>query len=120
MVFTSFLNENKDFRLYWGNSKVMFKKISQNFVKSPLKFCLISQILLHSLWHVCITNQYLLPTKATQTLIRLGNLYRSCTDCTVMQMDLGPCWLMCHTADHDFHFEDIFMPDYTVYLDGIV
>ena len=30
-----------------------FKKISQNFVKSPLKFCLISQILVHSLWHVC-------------------------------------------------------------------
>ena len=54
VVFTSFLNENKDFRLYWGNSTVMFKKISQNFVKSPLKFCLISQILLHSLWHVWI------------------------------------------------------------------
>ena len=32
---------------------MMFKKISQNFVKSPLKFCLISQILVHSLWHVC-------------------------------------------------------------------
>ena len=32
---------------------MMFKKISQNFVKS-LKFCLISQILVHSLWHVCI------------------------------------------------------------------
>ena len=29
----------------------MFKKISQNFVKSPLKFCLISQILVHSFWH---------------------------------------------------------------------
>ena len=36
-----------------GGSKVMFKKISQNFVKSPLKFCLISQIVVHSLWHVC-------------------------------------------------------------------
>ena len=33
----------------------MFMKISQNFVKSPLKFCLISQILVHSLWHVCIS-----------------------------------------------------------------
>ena len=31
----------------------MFKKISQNFVKSPLKFCIISQILVYSLWHVC-------------------------------------------------------------------
>ena len=36
-----------------GDSNVMFKKISQNFVKSPLNFCLISQILVHSLWHVC-------------------------------------------------------------------
>ena len=40
------------FRPYWGSSKVMFKKISQNFVKSPLKVCLTSQILVHSLWHV--------------------------------------------------------------------
>ena len=31
----------------------MFKNISQNFVKLPLTFCLISQILVHSLWHVC-------------------------------------------------------------------
>ena len=35
----------------------MFKKISQNFVKSPLKFCLISQILVHNLWHVCMVFQ---------------------------------------------------------------
>ena len=34
----------------------MFKKISQNFVESPLKFCLISQFSVHSLWHVCIDN----------------------------------------------------------------
>ena len=39
-------------RLYLGRSKVMFKKISQNFVKSPLKFSLISWILVHSSWHV--------------------------------------------------------------------
>ena len=32
---------------------MIIKKILQNFVKSPLKFCLISQILVHSLWHVC-------------------------------------------------------------------
>ena len=32
----------------------MFKKISQNFVKSPLNLCRISQVLVHSLWHVCI------------------------------------------------------------------
>ena len=34
--------QKKAFRLYWRSSKVMFKKISQNLVKSPLKFCLIS------------------------------------------------------------------------------
>ena len=44
--------KKKDFRLYWESSKVMFQKISQNFVKSPLKSCLVSQILVHSLWHV--------------------------------------------------------------------
>ena len=32
----SFLHELKDFRQYWRSSKVMFKKLSQNFVKSPL------------------------------------------------------------------------------------
>ena len=47
IVFTSFLHK-KVFRPYWGSSKVMFKKITQNFFKSPLKsplqFCLVSQI----------------------------------------------------------------------------
>ena len=45
--------KKEDLRLYCGKTKVMFKKISQNFVKSPLVFCLISQILFHSLWHEC-------------------------------------------------------------------
>ena len=40
----------------------MFKKISPNFVKSPLKFCLISQILVHSLWHVCKSPQCFEPS----------------------------------------------------------
>ena len=44
--------KKKKTRLYLGSLEVMFKKISQNFVKSPLKFCVISQILVHSLWHV--------------------------------------------------------------------
>ena len=48
----SYMKE-KDIRLYWGSAKVMFKKISQNFVKSPLKFGLISQIFVKSLWHIC-------------------------------------------------------------------
>ena len=33
---------------------MMFKKISQNFIKSPLKICLISQTFVNILWHVCI------------------------------------------------------------------
>ena len=55
VVFTSFLHvkkkrkRKKDFSLYLGNSIMMYKKISYNFIKSPLKFCLISQILVHSL-----------------------------------------------------------------------
>ena len=31
----------------------MLVKISQNFTKSPLKICFISQTSVHSLWHVC-------------------------------------------------------------------
>ena len=31
---------------------VVFIKISQNFIRSHLKICLTSQILVHSLWHV--------------------------------------------------------------------
>ena len=50
-----------DLRLYCGKTKVMFKKISQNFVKSPLVFCLISQILVHSLWHECTSPPHPTP-----------------------------------------------------------
>ena len=38
--------------LFWGSSKVIFVKISQNLIKSPLKVWFISQISVHSLWHV--------------------------------------------------------------------
>ena len=31
---------------------MIFVKLSQNFIKSPLKICHISQISVHSLWHV--------------------------------------------------------------------
>ena len=49
---TSFLHLNKGFWLLLGSSKVIFVKISQNFIKSPLKICLIPKISVHSLWHV--------------------------------------------------------------------
>ena len=37
---------------FWGSFKVIFVKISQNFIKSSLRICLTSQISIHSLWHV--------------------------------------------------------------------
>ena len=41
---------------YWagggGSLNVIFVKISQNFIKSPIKNCLISQISVFSLWNV--------------------------------------------------------------------
>ena len=43
---------NNNFRLYWGSSEVMLKKISQNFIKFPIRFCIISQLLAHSLWNL--------------------------------------------------------------------
>ena len=49
----------------------MFKKISQNFVKFPLKFCLISQILVHSLWHVCTYINFD-PLKPHFYIVKLG------------------------------------------------
>ena len=54
VVFTSFLHEKMTLDNSGGAPKVMFKKISQKFVKSPLKCCLISQVQVHSLWHVCL------------------------------------------------------------------
>ena len=49
---TSFLHLNTGFWLFWGSSNLIFVKISQNFIKSPLKICLISRISVHTLWHV--------------------------------------------------------------------
>ena len=40
---TSFLHINTGFWLLLESSKVIFVKISQNFIKSHIKFCLISQ-----------------------------------------------------------------------------
>ena len=46
---TSLLHLNKGFWLFLKSSKVIFVKVSQNFINSPLKICLISQISVHSL-----------------------------------------------------------------------
>ena len=48
VVFTSFLHEKERRQTILEQVQVMFKKISQNFVKSPLKFCLFLQILVHA------------------------------------------------------------------------
>ena len=50
---TSFLHLNKGLWQFLESSKVISIKISQNFIKSPLKNCIISQISVYSLWHVC-------------------------------------------------------------------
>ena len=52
---TVFLHLNKSFWPFWGSYKVIFVKITENFIKSPVKICLTSQISVHSLWHGCIT-----------------------------------------------------------------
>ena len=40
LFITSFIHLNKGSWLFWGSSKVIFIKISQNFIKSPLKIAL--------------------------------------------------------------------------------
>ena len=50
---TSFLYLNKGFWIFWGSSNLIFVEMSQNFIKSPLKICLISQISAHIVWHEC-------------------------------------------------------------------
>ena len=50
---TNSIHYDKGFWLFWGSFEVILVKISQNFIKSHLKICLISQISVHSLWHVC-------------------------------------------------------------------
>ena len=49
---TSLLHINKGFWLLRRSFEVTFIKITLNFIKSHLKICLISQISVHSLWHV--------------------------------------------------------------------
>ena len=48
----SLLKLNLGNKIHLGSLKAVFVKVSQNFTKSHLKFCLISQISAHSLWHV--------------------------------------------------------------------
>ena len=55
---TSFLHLSKGFWLFLVSSKLLLVKISQNFVKSPLKHSLISQISVHSLWNVWMRHFY--------------------------------------------------------------
>ena len=50
----SLLKLNEGFKIPLGSLKANIIQVSQNFIKSHLKFCLISQISVHSLWHVCV------------------------------------------------------------------
>ena len=53
MFITSFIHYYKGLWHFRGSFKVIVVKISQNFIKSHLKICLISQVSVHSLWHAC-------------------------------------------------------------------
>ena len=76
--------KKKNFRLYWGSSKWMFKKISQNFAKFPFKFCLISLyygmcafilflfLLTFLFWCSCFLSKYLLLEKCKMSVVRSG------------------------------------------------
>ena len=55
---TKFTKAKLSFKIPLESFKVIFAKISQNFIKSHLKFCLISQISVHSVWHVCISEYF--------------------------------------------------------------
>ena len=54
MSITSLLKLTEGFKIPSGSLKAIFVKVSQNFIKSHLRFCLISQISVHSLWHVWV------------------------------------------------------------------
>ena len=56
-----------------GEFQSFFVKISKNFIKSPLKFWFISQISVHSLWHVCSMPEIFLVPHSHLTLCMLGN-----------------------------------------------
>ena len=56
---------HKGFCLFMESFKVIVVKISQKFIKSHLKICLISQFSVHSLWHVwlalwCLSTKFLM------------------------------------------------------------
>ena len=52
MSVRNLLKLNKGNKIHLGSLKAIFVKVSQNFIKSHLKVCLISQISANSLWHV--------------------------------------------------------------------
>ena len=85
MSIKGLLKLDKGFKIPLGSLKAILVKVSQNFIKSHLKFCLISQILVHSLCHVCIivTFSYL------QHCYLLLNYCKACHCWT-----LGQFWLV--------------------------
>ena len=52
MSISSLLKLNLGLKMPLGSLKAVFIKVLQHFIKSHLKFCLISQISFHGLWHV--------------------------------------------------------------------
>ena len=63
---------NKGNKIRLGSLKAIFVNVSQNFVKSHLKFCIISQISAHSLWHVCSNSELILHDREDCSKDRMG------------------------------------------------
>ena len=63
----------KGFWLFWGSFKVIFVKISQNFIKSHLKHCLISQISATQLM-ACMNPRIFGPRNAKTCLMRTSKV----------------------------------------------
>ena len=86
--------------LFWGSFKVIFVKISQNFIKSSLRICLTSQISIHSLWHVWSAKSILTLRVHLQCYYLWLTFFFTCTDywnCdVVLPISIIPAISWCH------------------------
>ena len=73
MSIRSLLKLNKGFKIPLGSLKANYVQVSQNFIKSHLKFCQISQIAVRSLWHVCKTREIRANECLSQRQVRRYN-----------------------------------------------
>ena len=70
---------------------MIFVKISQNFIKSLLKHCLIWQISIHSLWHVCLSSKAACPPYNLYVPMTWKHLFFPNPDTKTFLICLSPC-----------------------------